>query len=166
MQTLRISGIIEESIVDGNGLRFVVFAQGCPHNCKGCHNVETHDFNGGNEVKISTIIERVSKNALISGVTFSGGEPFCQAEALCTLAKEVLDLGKDIVIYSGYTIEELLALSDPFVRELLSYATILVDGRYVEEERDLMLKFRGSRNQRIIDTKASLINGVAVEREW
>ena len=82
---LRISGIVEESIVDGPGLRFVVFTQGCPHHCKGCHNPQTHDFNGGEERDVRAIFEMFMENPLLSGITFSGGEPFVQPQPLCIL---------------------------------------------------------------------------------
>lgn len=84
---LRISGVVRESIVDGRGLRFVVFCQGCPHHCPGCHNPATHDFEAGTDVDIQRIVEEVAKNPMLQGVTFSGGEPFCQAAAFAELGQ-------------------------------------------------------------------------------
>ncbi|HAN44764.1 MAG TPA: anaerobic ribonucleoside-triphosphate reductase activating protein [Ruminococcaceae bacterium] len=159
---LRIAGIIKESIVDGPGIRFVVFAQGCPHNCDGCHNPQTHDFNGGKLCEIDKLLQEIDKNPLISGVTFSGGEPFCQAKALALLAKEVKKRGLNIFAYSGYTFEELVNMQNEAVAELLSLCDVLVDGRYIKGQRNLMLKFRGSENQRIIDVQKSLQQGRAV----
>ncbi len=152
---LRLSGLTPESIVDGPGLRYVVFTQGCPHRCPGCQNPQTHPFEGGFEADIDQIVREVAEDPLLQGVTFSGGEPFAQPEALCPLAERLRALGKDIMVYSGYTLEQLLELAKtrPAVGRLLSLCDILVDGPYLEEQRDLDLLFRGSANQRIIDLK-------------
>ena len=152
---LNLSGIVEESIVDGPGFRYVVFVQGCPHRCKGCHNPQTHSFEGGYQMAVEDIAQQVKENPLLSGVTFSGGEPFCQPEALCELAKLIKAMGKNIFVYSGYTLEQLAEMGKtrPAVIELLHLADTLVDGQYVEELRDLQLQFRGSSNQRIIDLR-------------
>lgn len=154
MSKLRIAGVIKESIVDGPGIRFVVFAQGCPHHCSGCHNPETHDFAGGYDCDIETILDAIGENPLLDGVTFSGGEPFCQAEAFCELAKGIRERFPrlNILIYTGYTYENLL-LKDDSIKKLLTLSDRLIDGRYMKEERDLTLQFRGSRNQRFIDLK-------------
>ena len=88
-ETLRIAGVVRESIVDGKGLRFVVFCQGCPHHCPGCHNPQTHDFLGGYDIDTNKIVAEIKKNPLLQGVTFSGGEPFCQAAAFADLGKKI-----------------------------------------------------------------------------
>ncbi len=152
---LRISGCISDSIVDGPGMRYVVFVQGCPHHCPGCHNPDTHDFEGGYLADTEKILRQIGADPLLSGVTFSGGEPFCQAAALCELGERVRALGKNIVAYSGYTFEELLekGKTEPDVLRLLRLCDLLIDGRYVESLRDLSLQFRGSSNQRLIDLK-------------
>jgi anaerobic ribonucleoside-triphosphate reductase activating protein len=149
---MRIAGIVRESIVDGPGLRFTIFAQGCPHNCKGCHNESTHDFSGGYDCELSKILEEIDKNPLLTGVTFSGGEPFCQADKFYKLGVEIKSRGLDIVAYSGYTLEQLreLAEKDESTRKLLDIVDYLVDGPFILEERDLTLDFRGSSNQRFI----------------
>lgn len=167
MKKLRISGIEPESIVDGPGIRYVVFVQGCPHHCPGCHNPQTHDFKGGHEQTPEKILDEIRKNPLLSGVTFSGGEPFCQPEALAELGKEIKKMGLNLVCYSGYTFEELLkkAEIEPAVLELLKLSDILIDGRFLLEEKSLMLKFRGSRNQRVLNVPASLEIGQAVEAD-
>lgn len=164
MNDLRISGIEPESIVDGPGIRYTIFVQGCPHHCEGCHNPQTHDFDGGRVVALDNILEEIKKNPLLSGVTFSGGEPFCQAEVLTELGKKIKDTGLNLVCYSGYTFEELLKLAKtkPAVLELLKLTDILIDGKFVLAEKSLMLKFRGSRNQRIIDVPTSLAHGEPV----
>ena len=158
---LSIAGTVGESIVDGPGLRYTVFTQGCPHHCPGCQNPQTHDFAGGREFTVEALLRDICRNPLVSGVTFSGGEPFCQPEPLYLLAVELKKKGKHLMAYSGYTFEELLALDDPFVRKLLEQIDLLVDGRYVEAERNLELRFRGSANQRILDVPASLAAGEA-----
>lgn len=149
---LRIAGVVRESIVDGPGIRFTVFCQGCPHDCPECHNPQTHDFDGGYDCDTDRIFDEIMKNPLLKGVTFSGGEPFCQAEAFAALAARIKkDSDLDIVSYSGYTYEELISMNDEAVSKLLLLTDILVDGPYLDRERDLTLRFRGSKNQRMID---------------
>ena len=159
--TVRLAGIVRESIVDGPGIRFTVFCQGCPHDCPGCHNPETHDFNGGTECSIERILEEIDKNPLLSGVTFSGGEPFCQPEALFKLAEHVKKRNLSVAVYSGYTYEELMEMSRklPAAGKLLDIADLLVDGPFIKAERDLTLQFRGSKNQRVIDLKKTKESG-------
>lgn len=149
---IRIAGIVRESIVDGPGLRFAIFSQGCPHSCKGCHNESTHDFNGGYDCELSKILDEIDKNPLLTGVTFTGGEPFCQPKEFYKLGVEVKERGLDIVAYSGYTLEELkeMAKNDEDIGKLLDIIDYLVDGPFILEEKDLTLEFRGSRNQRFI----------------
>ena len=151
--TIRLAGVVRESIVDGPGIRFVVFCQGCPHGCKDCHNPDTHDFCGGYDCEISKIVEAVKANPLLDGVTFSGGEPFCQPAAFCSLAAALKEARPDLnlMAYSGYTYEELTEMKDMDVDELLSKIDLLVDGRFIAEQKDLTLLFRGSSNQRVID---------------
>ncbi len=161
MQELNVASITHDSIVDGPGLRYVVFVQGCIHNCRGCHNPKAIPFSGGAVMHPDEIMDDISRNPLLSGVTFSGGEPFCQAEALCGLAEMIRDQGLGLWIYSGYTFEQLLALKDQHVQKLLSFADALVDGPFVLEKRTLAKRFAGSENQRIIDVRASLEHGGA-----
>ena len=149
---LRIHGIVPESIVDGPGLRYVVFTQGCPHHCKGCHNPQTHPFEGGRLITIDEIIDEYKKNPLLSGITFSGGEPFCQSQALWELGQAIQELGGNVITYTGFLYEDLekKAVTDSSIRGLLSVTDLLVDGPYIEEQRSLDLPFRGSRNQRLL----------------
>lgn len=148
---LRIAGTIQDSIVDGPGIRYVIFTQGCPHHCPGCHNPQTHDPAGGREADTEEILSQIWKNPLLSGVTFSGGEPFMQAEGLVPIAEAVKDRQKNLMIYTGYLYEDLLKMESPAVQRLLLLADILVDGPFVLAERDLTLQYRGSANQRVID---------------
>ncbi|MBQ5796932.1 MAG: anaerobic ribonucleoside-triphosphate reductase activating protein [Firmicutes bacterium] len=149
---LRLSGVISESIVDGPGFRYVVFTQGCPHGCPGCHNPQTHDFNGGTLIDPLTLLPEIDENPLLAGVTFSGGEPFCQPEALLPLAREIKARGLHLLIFSGYTYEQLqaMAASSEATAQLLQLCDTLIDGPYIEEQRDLTLQFRGSANQRVL----------------
>ena len=149
---IRLSGIVEESIVDGPGLRFVVFVQGCPHHCPGCHNPQTHSFTDGYLDEIDHIFAQYQENPLLSGITFSGGEPFCQPEPLAELGRRVHDAGGHVITATGYVYEDLLQMAEttPAIRDLLAVTDQLIDGPYIEALRDLTLPFRGSSNQRII----------------
>ncbi len=161
---IRVAGIVDDSITDGPGLRITIFMQGCPHNCAGCHNPSALDVCGGMEYTCEQLMERINKNLLLTGVTFSGGEPILQAAALLPLAKGIKAAGLDLAIYTGYTFEELLARGNGAVLGLLGYADTLIDGPFMLEKRNLALAFRGSANQRIIDLPASLKEGHAVIR--
>lgn len=152
---LNISGIIENSIVDGQGIRYVVFVQGCPHHCEGCHNPDTWEFRDNKLIEIDTIVDALKDDFLCQGITFSGGEPFMQATDLIKLADKIHNLGKDVWCYTGFTIEQLLEFSDD-KRELLNHIDVLVDGKFELAERNTFLHFRGSNNQRVIDVKKTL----------
>lgn len=150
-KTIRVCGIEPESIVDGPGFRYVVFVQGCPHHCHGCHNPESWAFDAGEDMTAEELFEQIKKDPLLRGVTFSGGEPFEQVEALLELARLVKGAGLTLMSYSGYTLDELEARHDPKTDELLGMLDILVDGRYDESLRNLTLVYCGSENQRVID---------------
>lgn len=151
MSKLRIADTVEDSITDGEGLRYTIFVQGCPHHCNGCHNPTTHDFNGGKIVDTDELFDAFKNNVLLSGVTFSGGEPMCQAESLLDLARRIREeTDLNITIFTGFTLEELKAKNDPIINELLSLTYMLIDGKFELDKRDLTLTFRGSGNQRII----------------
>lgn len=154
---LKVCGIEPESIVDGEGIRYVIFVQGCPHHCPGCHNPESHPFDGGSARDIDELFRQICENPLLKGVTFSGGEPFCQPEPLAELAQRVHGRGLDVTTYSGYRYEELLAMPDAGVAALLAQTDVLIDGPFVMAEKDLTLPFRGSRNQRIIHMKDGVV---------
>jgi len=165
LMKIRIAGITRESVVDGPGLRAVVFTQGCPRRCQGCHNPDTLDPHGGVEMDVAQVLEELGELKLIKGVSFSGGEPFMQAAPVSYLARQIKGRGKDIVTFTGYTFEELLALGkkDKAVMDLLALTDLLIDGPFVQEEKDLSLAFRGSRNQRLVDVAKSLAAGEVVE---
>ena len=147
---LRIAGTVNDSIVDGAGIRFTIFTQGCPRSCKGCHNPKTHDFEGGKTVSVDDLVAVIFKNPLLDGVTFSGGEPFCQPEPLCEIAARVKEAGLNIWTFTGYTYEQLLDMRYGQVSRLLSMTDVLIDGEYVEALRTLSLPWRGSSNQRML----------------
>lgn len=159
---LRIAGIQQDSIVDGPGIRCVIFTQGCPHRCPGCHNPQTHDPKGGREADVQEILTQIAGNPLASGVTFSGGEPFVQAKALVPVAEGVKKMGKHLMIYTGYLYEQLADSHEPEVQRLLMLADVLVDGPFMMEERDLTLPYRGSANQRVIDLEKTRERGEVV----
>ena len=147
-----------DSIVDGEGLRTVIWTQGCSHNCAYCHNPHTHDFNGGDLVDIEDVIERLEELEGQSGVTFSGGDPMFQSKACYLLAKKVHELGMNVWAYTGFTYEELLEKGNEDILKFLSEIDVLIDGKFEIDKKSLDLEFRGSTNQRIIDVKKSLEN--------
>jgi anaerobic ribonucleoside-triphosphate reductase activating protein len=149
---MRLSGITPESLVDGPGLRYVIFPQGCPHQCPHCHNPQSWDPDGGKEFSVRQIIRLIKQQKKTKqGITFSGGEPFLQASELADLALAIRQMGLDVVTYTGYTYEELIEDSSDAVKALVSASDILIDGKYIHDLRSIKLKFRGSSNQRIID---------------
>ena len=162
MKKLRISGIVNDSIVDGPGLRYTIFTQGCPHNCPGCHNPQTHSYKGGRKISIRKIEKEIKANPLLYGVTFSGGEPFIQAKELLPIAKFVKEQGLELASYTGFVFEELNSGNIPFAKELLQYIDVLIDGKFVLSQKSLDLKFKGSKNQRTLDIQKSLKENKAV----
>ena len=150
-----------DSIVDGPGLRAVLWTQGCAHHCEGCQNPQTWDFNGGGLVPIDMVLSAIDELEYHTGLTFSGGDPMFQPEACNIIAEYARSKGLDIWVYTGFTFEELVALSKkkPIYSEFMSKIDVLVDGRFIMEERDLSLLFRGSRNQRLIDMPKTLKTG-------
>lgn len=158
---INLAGIIEESIVDGPGIRTVFFTQGCPRSCLGCHNADTQAFGTGTDKSVKACYDIAKRNPLVKGVTFSGGEPFSQAKALAQLAQMLRADGYEIAAYTGFTFEQLCNGTDD-QKQLLALCHIIIDGEFVLDKKDLNLKFRGSANQRIIDVQQSLAKGEAV----
>ena len=146
-----------ESIVDGQGIRMVIWSQGCKMACPGCHNPETHNPCGGKEFDIEELKNEITKYAKYhQGITLSGGDPFLQPEANKELADHAHSLGLDVWAYCGKTYEQ---LQD---NVLLSSCDVLIDGPFVKELRDVTLAFRGSSNQRIINVQRSLESGEVI----
>ena len=158
---LNVAGFANDSIVDGPGIRFTIFFQGCPHHCPGCQNPETWPMEGGTPFTAEQIVQRAKSNPLARGITLSGGEPFAQAEEMIPLVKLLRQSGYEVASYTGYTFEELMA-GTPAQKELLSMLDTIVDGRFMQEHLTLDLRFRGSRNQRILNVPNSLAAGEAV----
>lgn len=156
---LQIAGTVPESIVDGKGIRYALFVQGCPHHCPGCHNPQTHPFEGGEERSVEAIFEEFQRDPLLKGITFSGGEPFCQPGPLAALARKVHAAGRDVTVYTGYTYEQLVEKHDPDIDALLAETDVLIDGPFVEALKNLELRFRGSENQRLIDMQQTRATG-------
>ena len=161
---IRIAGVVNDSIVDGPGIRYTVFFQGCTHNCLNCHNPGTHDVNGGYLIDTDEIINKVKNNPLLDGITLSGGDPLLQVEGVIELSKKCKQLGLNVVCYTGFTFEELKKFKD-FDR-IVQDIDYLIEGKYVDSLRDLSLKYRGSSNQRIIDIKKSLSSGQIILCEF
>ena len=156
---IRIAGIVNDSIVDGPGFRLAVFTQGCPHDCPGCHNPATHPFDGGRLESTDKIVDTMADNPLLDGITLTGGDPFCQPEPCAVLACAAKKLGLNVWAYSGWTYEQLVSMHNPDEDALLNACDVLVDGPYIEQQRNLELLFRGSENQRLIDMNATRRNG-------
>ena len=140
MASIKIAGVVNDSIVDGEGFRFTIFTQGCYHNCPECQNPQTHDVNGGRDVDTDELFEQICENPLLSGVTFSGGEPFLQPKPLAELAEKVHERGLDITTFTGYTLEQLWQMNNEDV-----------NAPFIADKKDISLRFRGSSNQRVID---------------
>ena len=164
---MRVAGIVQDSIVDGPGFRLTVFVQGCTSQCEGCHNLDTWDINGGTEMSVDEISAMMQSNPLTDGLTVSGGEPFLQAVEVKQLAESAKQRGLSVWIYSGFTFEQLITMSvkQPEITSLLEQTDVLIDGPFILAERTLMLKWRGSKNQRVIDVQKSLESGTAVEMD-
>ena len=164
---MRVAGLVQDSIVDGPGFRFVVFAQGCEMRCEGCHNPATWDMGGGTEMTVGEIIDEMLRNPLTDGLTLSGGEPLQQAGECALLAAAARENGLNVWIFTGFTFERLMerAAAEPEVKRLLELTDVLVDGAFVNAERTLSLRWRGSRNQRVVDAQKSLAAGEVVEIE-
>ena len=152
------SDLQSDSIVDGPGLRTVIWTQGCGHKCPGCQNPQTWDFEGGGEVPLDMVYEALDELEYQQGITFSGGDPMYQPYPCTEIAKYCKEKGYNIWVYTGFTYEELMKMAkkDKIYLEFLKYIDVLVDGRFILKERDLNCLFRGSRNQRLIDVPKTL----------
>ena len=156
---VRLAAFLQpDSIVDGEGIRTVIWTQGCPHNCFGCHNPETHNFDGGELVDLEEIYEIIDNLEGQDGITFSGGDPFMQPKECALIASYAKAKGYNIWAYSGYTYDEIINLSksNKSFMKFLKEIDVLVDGKFDISLRSYSSVFRGSSNQRIIDVKKSL----------
>ena len=160
---MQYHNITKDDMLNGDGLRVVLWVAGCGHACPGCHNPQTHDFAGGQDMDTDEIIARFRANPLLDGITLTGGDPFCQPEACAVLARAAHESGLNVWAYTGYLYEETLA--DPAMRALLNEVDVLIDGPFLLAERTLSMRFRGSKNQRVIDVPASLQSGGIVEKD-
>ena len=165
-------GIIEESTIDGEGVRLVVFTQGCSHHCKGCHNPSTWEFNDKNKISDTEILDMVHSNPLLDGITLSGGDPFFQAKNCINLCKIIKKEDLTVWAYTGFIFDEFIKFKNKVkcddrinkdMLNLLKYVDVVVDGPFIIEQRTLDSKYRGSTNQRLIDVKKSLHQNKIVE---
>lgn len=161
---INLYGEVPDSIVDGPGLRYGVFVQGCTHACPGCHNPESQPAEGGTATPIVEVVARIRENKLIGGVTLSGGEPFEQPAACAELARQLKEAGYSVWAYSGYLYEDLLARAqhDEAIARLLELVDVLVDGPFIESLKSYALVWRGSSNQRVIDMARTRASGEVV----
>lgn len=159
---IQLSGVVNDSIVDGTGIRLTVFTQGCPHHCPLCHNPQTHDFSGGYTGDTESIISVFLENPLLDGITLSGGEPLAQPIPCAHLAEEAQKAGLNVWLYTGYAWEDIFEENNPSILHLLTHTNVMIDGVFLAEARSLDLVFRGSTNQRIIDVQQSLKTGTVV----
>ena len=160
-ETMRMYGVVSDSIVDGPGYRTAIFVQGCPHHCEGCHNPESHDFAAGKDMTLDEIEQKFTGNPLLDGITLSGGEPFCQPVGCAELARRAHQKGLNVWCFTGYHYEALLerAQTEPGIKALLAEIDVLVDGPFVLAQRSLDLLYKGSKNQRLIDLQKTRQTG-------
>lgn len=152
---IRLAAYLQpDSIVDGEGVRTVIWTQGCPHHCPGCHNASTWNFDDGALIEVDEVINELKKFKNQDGITLSGGDPVCQADACYEISKAAHQMGLNVWCYTGFTYEQMLL--NPKAKRLLEQLDVLVDGKFVQEEKSYDIYFRGSRNQRIIDVPQSL----------
>lgn len=158
MNIILARDIQKDSIVDGEGLRTVIWTQGCSHNCFGCHNPDTHDFNNGIKVNIEDLKTKIDDLEMQDGITFSGGDPMFQAKACSEIAEYAKSKKLNVWCYTGFTFEELLKMckTNEYIRKFLNNIDVLIDGKFILEQKSLNVLYRGSKNQRIINVKRSL----------
>lgn len=149
MVKINLSGYVDSSIVDGPGVRFAIYTQGCNHHCPGCHNPDTWAFKDNKIIAVDELVNIIEAESLSKNVTISGGDPLMQIAPTIELAKKLKELNYNIWLYTGFSLEQVEACNQK--REILNYIDILVDGRFEQSLKDFKLEFRGSSNQNIID---------------
>lgn len=156
-EKVRVSGIVKHSLVDGPGIRCTVFFQGCPHNCPGCHNPDTHAPDGGTETDVEDVIQTIRKAKFLDGITLSGGDPFLQPLAVKRIADAAHQMGLNVWAYSGWTFEQLVdGTLGNVTADAVRSVDVLVDGPFILEKKSDTCLYRGSTNQRLIDVQNSL----------
>ncbi|MBR5546110.1 MAG: radical SAM protein [Clostridia bacterium] len=162
--TIRLYGLVTDSIVDGPGFRTAIFVQGCPYHCEGCHNPDSQPFEGGTVWTLDDVEKKFTNNPLLSGITLSGGEPAEQAAPCAELARRAHQKGLNVWTYTGSTLEKLTerAREDHALAALLDETDVLVDGPFILAQRSLELDFCGSKNQRLIDMNETRRQGKIV----
>ncbi|MFA6830187.1 MAG: anaerobic ribonucleoside-triphosphate reductase activating protein [Bacilli bacterium] len=162
--TIRLAGIEKHSAVNGPGIRYVIFTQGCTHACQKCQNPETWNLNGGKEYPLDLLINDIFATKFIDGITLSGGDPLLQSPIIIELCKKVKERGLNIWCYTGFTFEEILSgKAGADAIEALKFIDVLVDSPFIVEKLSKECIFRGSSNQRLIDCKSSLDAGTTIE---
>ena len=165
---MRLASTIQtDSIVDGEGIRAVIWMQGCSHNCLGCHNPSTHDFNGGFLVDVEEVKKELETLTDIDGITLSGGDPLFQVDASLEIARYAHQLGLNVWCYTGFTFEQLLTMMkvNKNLEKLLKNIDVLIDGKFEIDKLSYEVSFRGSKNQRILDIASSLKEKRPIEIE-
>jgi len=157
-----------DSIVDGKGIRTVIWTQGCKHKCPKCHNPETWSFNGGSLVDVKYIIDEMDNLDGQDGITFSGGDPFYQPKECAYLAKHAHSINLNVWCYTGFTYEQLIILGkkNKDIMDFLEQIDVLIDGPYIDSLHSLDILYRGSKNQRIIDVQKSLEDNKVIELDY
>lgn len=157
---IRLYGELKHSLVNGPGIRRVIFVQGCNHNCPGCQNPDSHPMNSGKVVSAAELAERITHDKVLDGITLSGGEPMLQAEACGLIAGTCRKAGLSVWCYTGYVFEDIVSgKAGTQAASLLKQIDVLVDGPFVQELASDQCLYRGSTNQRLIDVPASLQEG-------
>lgn len=168
MQIRLASEMTYDSIVDGEGIRTVIWTQGCIHNCPGCHNPHTHSFSEGFLKDVELVCDEIAEIEFHDGITLSGGDPFCQIDACLEIAKFCQNKGLNVWCYTGYKMEFLLerCKKEKKLKEFLENIDVLVDSPFIMELKSYNVPFRGSSNQRLIDSKNSVkLNKVVLYKD-
>lgn len=156
---MKLCGIEMDSVVDGPGIRMTVFFQGCPHHCEGCHNPETWDYDAEcMEMSVAEVLKLFDGDSILTGLTLSGGEPLSPRnfEEIFELVREIKKRNKNVWVFTGYTIDNVLAKYPNLREDLLPYVDVVVDGPFMLSKKNLLISFRGSENQRLIDVQRYL----------